>query len=261
MASNWLRTGGRLQRVRMPLPRMVLRARCARTPSCTNRTSLPKPSASLKEVGLECRVELWGGCAFINFDDDAPPLRQCIEPFATTLDAWHADTLRTEWWLAFHLPVNWKLAMEAFMEGYHVMQTHPQLLPSSARGKGSVYNSSGKSYQSGARPTKEAQAAATIGMKSQEFIENRCTTCVCTTTACAASFTRRTFRSRRSCEACSSRTIRSSATPYGSRRLNEAIVEWNRSAGMDIPDLNALAEQGVTGGVILLLPISSCFPG
>ena len=41
-----------------------------------------------EDVGLrECRVELWGGCAFINFDDDAPPLRQCIEPFATTLDA------------------------------------------------------------------------------------------------------------------------------------------------------------------------------
>lgn len=29
------------------------------------------------------------------------------------------------------LPVNWKLAAAAFMEGYHVPQTHPQLLPSS----------------------------------------------------------------------------------------------------------------------------------
>ena len=43
-------------------------------------------------------------------------------------DAWHVESLRTEWWLAARLPVNWKLAMEAFMEGYHVMATHPQLL-------------------------------------------------------------------------------------------------------------------------------------
>ena len=34
------------------------------------------------------RCELWGGCAWINLDDDAPPLRECIEPFATMHDAW-----------------------------------------------------------------------------------------------------------------------------------------------------------------------------
>ena len=76
----------------------------------------------------ECRLETWGGCAFINLDDDAPPLRESIEPFATRMDAWHVETLRTEWWLAARLPVNWKLAMEAFMEGYHVLATHPQLV-------------------------------------------------------------------------------------------------------------------------------------
>lgn len=76
----------------------------------------------------ECRLESWGGCAFINFDDNAPPLRASIEPFATMHDAWQVESLRTEWWLSARLPVNWKLAMEAFMEGYHVMATHPQLL-------------------------------------------------------------------------------------------------------------------------------------
>ncbi|MEO5586190.1 MAG: SRPBCC family protein, partial [Novosphingobium sp.] len=35
--------------------------------------------------------------------------------------------LRAEWWYATELPANWKVAMEAFMEGYHVMRTHPQL--------------------------------------------------------------------------------------------------------------------------------------
>jgi phenylpropionate dioxygenase-like ring-hydroxylating dioxygenase large terminal subunit len=50
------------------------------------------------------RCEVWGGCAWINLDDDAPPLRECIEPFATILDAWKAESMRTEWWHAFRLP-------------------------------------------------------------------------------------------------------------------------------------------------------------
>ena len=77
------------------------------------------------------RCELWGGCAWINLDDSAPPLRECIEPFASKHDEWKVGALRTEWWKSCLLPVNWKLATEAFMEGYHVAQTHPQLLPSS----------------------------------------------------------------------------------------------------------------------------------
>jgi nitrite reductase/ring-hydroxylating ferredoxin subunit len=73
------------------------------------------------------RCELWGGCAWINFDDSAPPLRECLEPVATVLDAWKLESMRAEWWYSFRLPVNWKLAEEAFMEQYHVLETHPQL--------------------------------------------------------------------------------------------------------------------------------------
>lgn len=74
-----------------------------------------------------CRVELWGGCAFINFDDNAPSYRDCIGPLADNLEAHAMSKLRSEWWYATVLPANWKIAMEAFMEGYHVMRTHPQL--------------------------------------------------------------------------------------------------------------------------------------
>ena len=73
------------------------------------------------------RVEQWAGCAFINFDDDAPGLRECLGPVADRMDARNADKLRMDWWCGTVLPTNWKLAMEAFQEGYHVMQTHPQL--------------------------------------------------------------------------------------------------------------------------------------
>ncbi len=73
------------------------------------------------------RVETWGACAFINFDDDAPSYRETLGPVAERLEAHGVDNLRSEWWYATVLPANWKTAMEAFHEGYHVMRTHPQL--------------------------------------------------------------------------------------------------------------------------------------
>ena len=86
----------------------------------------------LQLVSVKC--ELWGGCVWINLDDDAPPLRDWMEPFASIYDAWKVESLRVEWWQSCRLPVNWKLATAAFMEGYHVPQTHPQLLPSAQNG-------------------------------------------------------------------------------------------------------------------------------
>jgi phenylpropionate dioxygenase-like ring-hydroxylating dioxygenase large terminal subunit len=76
---------------------------------------------------VPCRVETWGGCAFINFDEDAPPLVETLGPITKSLDAHNVGQLRAEWWFATVLPANWKTAMEAFMEGYHVTRTHPQL--------------------------------------------------------------------------------------------------------------------------------------
>jgi phenylpropionate dioxygenase-like ring-hydroxylating dioxygenase large terminal subunit len=76
---------------------------------------------------VPCRVELWGGCAFINFDDDARSLLECLGEGAGRMDARHVDRLKVDWWRSAVLPVNWKLAMEAFMEGLHVPATHPQL--------------------------------------------------------------------------------------------------------------------------------------
>src|SRR5205823_281998 len=71
------------------------------------------------EIDLKpCRVETWGGCAFINLDDGAPSLRESFGPVADRLDAHGMSKLKSEWWYATVLPANWKTAMEAFMEGY-----------------------------------------------------------------------------------------------------------------------------------------------
>src|SRR6201999_780328 len=104
-------------------------------------TFVLRPEASAEEnmsaddlqlVSVKC--ELWGGCVWINLDDNAPPLRDWMEPFASIYDAWKVEAMRGEWWESCRLPVNWKLATAAFMEGYHVPQTHPQLLPTAQTG-------------------------------------------------------------------------------------------------------------------------------
>lgn len=74
------------------------------------------------------RAEVWGGCVWVNFDAEAPPLRDCIEPFATIMEGWQLEDMQAEWWYSFRLPVNWKLAEEAFLEQYHVIESHPQLV-------------------------------------------------------------------------------------------------------------------------------------
>jgi phenylpropionate dioxygenase-like ring-hydroxylating dioxygenase large terminal subunit len=87
------------------------------------------------EINLvPCRIDFWAGCAFINFDDGAPGLRESLGPVAERMEARHADKLKMDWWYGTILPTNWKLAMEAFQEGYHTMKTHPQLHRLSALG-------------------------------------------------------------------------------------------------------------------------------
>jgi nitrite reductase/ring-hydroxylating ferredoxin subunit len=75
----------------------------------------------------EYRVGSWGGCVFVNLDPDPAPLDQALSPVADLLDPLGVDRMRVRWWKSVLLNANWKLAQEAFLEGFHVMQTHPQL--------------------------------------------------------------------------------------------------------------------------------------
>ena len=76
---------------------------------------------------IPCRVEEALGCAWINLDDDAPGVKESLGPVVQRLEAHGVENLHAEWQFGTVLPANWKIAMEAFQEGYHVMQTHPQL--------------------------------------------------------------------------------------------------------------------------------------
>ena len=75
----------------------------------------------------ECRTEIWGGCVWINLDPDAGPLAASLSPAAAVLDVVGVGNWQVKWWKETVLNANWKMAQEAFMEGWHVPQTHPQL--------------------------------------------------------------------------------------------------------------------------------------
>ena len=87
-------------------------------------------------------VDIWGACLWVNLDPDAPPLLESISPMPALLDPLGIDLMRTVWWKATVLEANWKLAMEAFVEGYHVMASHPQL----TQGLGEEYDPGALTY-------------------------------------------------------------------------------------------------------------------
>ncbi len=72
----------------------------------------------------ELRVGTWGGFIFVNFDDDAEPLEDYLGVLPEHFKDFHIDDRYIEIHLYKRLPINWKGAEEAFMEAYHVKETH-----------------------------------------------------------------------------------------------------------------------------------------
>lgn len=79
----------------------------------------------------EAKVETLGGFVFINMDQDAPSLAEFIGPAAMEhITKWKLEDRYIVCHVSKVIPANWKLTMEAFMEAYHVIETHPQVAPS-----------------------------------------------------------------------------------------------------------------------------------
>ena len=85
--------------------------------------------ADVRDQSLpEVRIGRWGGFLFINPDPDAEPIADFfgdLEEHFTTLPY---ERRYKEAHVAKVLRCNWKVAQEAFMEAYHVVATHPQIL-------------------------------------------------------------------------------------------------------------------------------------
>lgn len=74
----------------------------------------------------EIRCERFGNLIFVNFDDEAPSLLDWLGPIADEWAEFQFDRCRLAARHVFDLNCNWKVAMEANTEVYHVRSIHPK---------------------------------------------------------------------------------------------------------------------------------------
>ncbi|MDE2301166.1 MAG: aromatic ring-hydroxylating dioxygenase subunit alpha [Sphingomonadales bacterium] len=190
------------------------------------------------------RVETWGGCAFINFDPDAPTLRDSLGPVLGRLEAHGMNDLRAEWWFATELPANWKIAMEAFMEGYHVMMTHPQL----QRAVPGLYNARYGNDTGGIGLPIDPDQSVADNIKAQ--IANLELLSTGMAGMCHA---KEVEIARALADAPLPATV-AEAVPVWWGLVQEAISRKLRAAGENVPDLNAVAQSDPVNAVEYLFP-------
>jgi phenylpropionate dioxygenase-like ring-hydroxylating dioxygenase large terminal subunit len=72
------------------------------------------------------KIDTWGGWIWINLDPESETLQEFLGVLPDMLDPFELDKMRVRWrkWGVFDC--NWKVAMEAFNETYHVATTHPE---------------------------------------------------------------------------------------------------------------------------------------
>ncbi len=96
-------------------------------------TELPSawdfPQVDRREACLpEAKVGVWAGFVFVNFDPECEPLESYLEILPEHFKAFSLEDRYKAVHVAKIMPCNWKLAMEAFIEAYHVPLAHPQVL-------------------------------------------------------------------------------------------------------------------------------------
>ncbi len=76
------------------------------------------------------KCDTWGGWVFINMDMNAAPLAEFLGDLPAHFAPWAPEDRYIEAHVGKVMNCNWKLCQEAFMEAFHVITTHPQLLAS-----------------------------------------------------------------------------------------------------------------------------------
>jgi carnitine monooxygenase subunit len=190
------------------------------------------------------RVETWGGCAFINLDDEAPSLRETLGPVLDRLSAHGADDLRAEWWFGTVLPANWKIAMEAFMEGYHVMMTHPQLQRCSPALYAGRYGEDTGGIGLPVDHDQPVRAAISTQIRSMELLNE----------GMGGMIQQKEIEIARRLENAELPDDLQEALPQWFGMVADAVSRQLRDRGENVPDLNAVAVSDPVEAVEFLFP-------
>jgi len=76
----------------------------------------------------QAQCDTWGGFIFMNMDLDAEPLMDFLGVIPEHLDPYHMEKMYIVNDKTIEWDTNWKAAVDAFNEVYHVQGIHPQLL-------------------------------------------------------------------------------------------------------------------------------------
>ena len=77
----------------------------------------------------EAEVGRWGGYIFIREEAGGPSLEEFLAPLPEHFRRWKHEECTTVIWVSKEIAANWKVVMEAFMEAWHTVITHPQIMP------------------------------------------------------------------------------------------------------------------------------------
>jgi len=86
-------------------------------------------TGGLGELNLpEVRLDRWAGWIFVTMDAQIEPLLEYLDPLPEIFAKFDYENTRLAWHNTLVVDCNWKVVLEAFLESYHVMATHPQTL-------------------------------------------------------------------------------------------------------------------------------------
>ena len=87
------------------------------------------PGLKREELRLpESAVDTFAGFIFVRPEKEGPSLQDYLKPIAHILEPYHIEQYVVKSWRTLVVPANWKTALEAFEEVYHLMGTHPQTI-------------------------------------------------------------------------------------------------------------------------------------